>query len=445
MASGLARYADDPVGFVEEALADAGKPYSKQAELMEQVAAHRRVSVVGCNGSGKDWAAARVVLWWIETRRQSKAIVTGPTQRQVEEVVWREMRLAYALAGRRLSGKMHASKYVVNDERFALGFSTDHPYNLQGFHSPELLVVVTEAHAVAQDHLDALKRLNPKRLLLTGNPLTMVGEFYDSHHSKSHLYARVAISAFDTPNLIEDRPDAVPGMLTPEDVEERLRDWGEEDRRYQIGVLGQFPESLEDSLVSRVQIDDAVARWEQGSDRVEDEPWIIGVDVARYGNDDTVLCLRRGPRVEELVSFHGLDTMQAARKVNEAVKTHGVLAVFVDETGVGGGVVDRLKEMGAPVIGVQAGGRARLSERFENVRAEIFCEVGRRMREREIAVPNDVELVSQLLSLQYQYDAAGRVRLVSKEELRRQGLPSPDKADALAMAFMRPPSMEVWV
>ena len=140
---------------------------------------------MGCNGSGKDWAAARAVLWWIETRERSKAIVTGPTQRQVEDVVWREMRVAYAMAGRALHGEMYASKYVVNDERFALGFSTNHPYNLQGFHSPQLLVVVTEAHAVGQLHMDALKRLNPARMLLTGNPLTLEGEF------SNHITRRV--------------------------------------------------------------------------------------------------------------------------------------------------------------------------------------------------------------------------------------------------------------
>ncbi len=420
-------------------------PYSKQTETLEQMKAHRRVSVVGCNGSGKDWAAARIVLWWIETRAQSKAIVTGPTQRQVEEVVWREMRIAYALAGRQLSGKMHASRYIVNDQRFALGFATDHPYNLQGFHSPELLVVVTEAHAVAQGHLDALKRLNPKRLLLTGNPLSLSGEFYDSHHSKSALYARVAISAFDTPNLLEGRPDAVPGMMTPEDVEERLRDWGEDDSRYVMGVLGQFPESLDDSLVSRTAVDEAVERWSAPVEDPESALRTLGVDVARFGNDKTVLCLRQGARVESFTVFQGIDTMRAAGAVNEVVRSREVDAVFVDEAGVGGGVVDRLKELGAPVIGVQVGGRARLRDRFEDLRAEIFWELRRRITERDIALPDDPELVGQLLSLRYQTSSGGRIRLMSKNVLRRSGLPSPDKADALALAFMRAPSMEVWI
>ena len=443
----LESYADDPVGFVRDVLPAAGLPYGKQVEMLESVARNRRVSVVGCNGSGKDWGASRTVLWWIETRPQAKAIVTGPTQRQVEEVVWRELRLAYALAGRELSGTMHASRYVVNDERFALGFATDYPYNLQGFHSPELLVVVTEAHAVGQQHLEALQRLNPKRLLLMGNPLTTTGEFYDSHHAKSRLYARVAISAFDTPNLIEGRADAMPGMLTPEDVEERRLEWGEDHAQYVTSVLGEFPEALDDSLVSRRQVDAAVARWLYGPGDDGDEgfgPAVLGVDVARYGYDKTALCLRRGSRVESVDTMRGVDTMSVAGTVYRMMQAHGVETVFVDEAGVGGGVVDRLRELGAPVIGVQAGGRARLADRFDDLRAEIFWELRRRMEQDELALPDDPELIGQLLGLQYKMTSSGRVRLKSKEDLRRRGLPSPDKADALALAFMRAPSLEVW-
>ena len=254
------RYKADPVGFVQEVLGGSGLPYPKQIEILEAASHSRRVSVVGCNGSGKDWAAARVVLWWLATRAKSKAVVTGPTQRQVEEVVWREMRTAYG-AAEGLPGLMYTSRYVINDERFALGFSTDHPYNLQGFHSPNLLVVVTEAHAVAQEHMEALKRLNPRLLLFTGNPLTMGGEFYDSHHSKRDLYAQVAISAFDTANVREGQDDLVPGMTTRQDIEERRQEWGEENPMYRASVLGEFPEALADTLIPLRPVTEAVSRW----------------------------------------------------------------------------------------------------------------------------------------------------------------------------------------
>ncbi|MCH8848215.1 MAG: helix-turn-helix transcriptional regulator [Chloroflexi bacterium] len=437
-------YATDPVAFVRDVLGDAGRPYSKQVELFEAVARHRRVSVVGCNGSGKDWAAARVVLWWLATHRRAKAVVTGPTQRQVEEVLWREMRTAFGAARDRLPGQMYTARYVIDDDRFALGFATNHPYNLQGFHSPNLLVVVTEAHAVGQEHMDALKRLNPKRLLLTGNPLTLSGEFYDSHHRKASLYARVAISAFDTPNLQQGRDDAVPGMLTPEDVEERRRDWGETHPLYVASVLGQFPEALEDSLISRKQLDEAVERWHLSSAETG-KPWIMGVDVARFGSDKTVLCLRRGGRVERIHELRGASTMQTAGHVLEYVRRHDVKAVFVDAAGVGGGVVDRLKELEQPVVEVQVGGAASNPSRFINLRAEIFWDLRRRFLSGTIAIPDDAELAGQLLALRYDIASSGRIQLQSKADLRAKGQASPDRADALALAFMAPASMDVWV
>ena len=438
----LRRYRDDPVGFVQEKLG-GGLPYPKQVEVLRAVARSRRVSVVGCNSCGKDWVAARVVLWWTEARDRAKAVVTGPTQRQVEEVLWREMRAARSSA-RGLLGKMYARRYVIDDHRFALGFSTDHPFNLQGFHSPELLVVVTEAHAVRQEHMDALKRLNPSLLLLSGNPLTLSGEFYDSHHRTRYMYDRVSISAYDTPNVRLGRDDVVPGMVTPQDIQERLREWGENHSLYLSSVLGRFPESLVDSLVTMPSIREAVEQWRAGlSDPCP--PCIIGLDVARFGSDKTVFCLRRGDRVERLVSMEQADTMAVAGQAVALVREHQAKAVFVDAAGVGGGVVDRLRELGQPVVEVQLGSAARNPVRYLNRRTELFLELRRRFVEGRIAIPDDQEMIAQLVGLRYSYSSGGQFRMEGKEEMRSRGVSSPDRADALALAFMELPSVGIWV
>ncbi len=261
VAEDFTQYANDPVGFLTDVLGDAGAPYSKQAQMLEALVDHRRVSVVGANGSGKDWTAGRAVLWWLETRPESKAVVMGPTQRQVEEIVWQEMREAYAGAEGRLSGRMFRSAYRIDEQRFALGFSTNNALNIQGFHSEQLLVVVTEAHAMPQLHMDAIKRLQPDRLLLVGNARSLDGEFYASHHAKRNLYRRIAISAFDTPNFTGE-DGGRRGMITPEYVEEYTLDYGEEHPLYAASVLAEFPDSLEDSLIGREAVESAMARWE---------------------------------------------------------------------------------------------------------------------------------------------------------------------------------------
>ena len=479
VAEDLTRYANDPVGFVTEVLGDAGAPYSKQAEMLEALVDHRRVSVVGANGSGKDWAAARAMLWWLETRPESKALSLGPTQRQVEEIVWQEMREAYAAAADVLSGRMLKSAYRIDEGRFALGFSTNNALNIQGFHSEELLVVVTEAHAMPQLHMDAIKRLQPDRLLLVGNALSRDGEFFVSHHAKRNLYHRIAISAFDTPNFTGE-DGGRRGMITPEYVEEYAADYGEDHPLYAASVLAQFPDSLDDSLIGREAVESAMERGEgdchseqsaaeprnlSGADPVEDErsprdvstppraplnmtnpnePVYIGVDVARFGFDKSAICVRQGERVLSVLSYERMDTMRLVFEVRRAVRAWNAEAVFVDEGGVGGGVVDRLRELGAPVYGVHFGGSAQRPTRFFNRRSEIFWELRRLLNDALITLPRDEELAGQLLGLRYDVSSSGQVRLEGKPEMRRRGMPSPDKADALALAFLVPPSFGIW-
>ncbi len=283
-------------------------------------------------------------------------------------------------------------------------------------------------------------------MLLLGNPLSLTGEFYDSHHGKSPLYERVSISAYDSPNVIEGRLDALPGLVTPEDIEEHRLDWGADSPLYITSVLGQFPEALEDSLTSRVHVDAAIQRWRReagdsllpsagdlknprpsaGGERERSDarggaeplispsdgphlnmPWRMGVDVARFGNDKSVICLRRGDRVERIISFERKDTMRLADEVREIAETLRIPAVFVDETGGGGGVVDRLKQLRVPVIGVEGGGKAYRPAQFADMRAEVFWEVARRLREGQMSLPPDDELAGQLLAQRYDISSSG--------------------------------------
>ena len=446
----FAKYKNDPVGFVRDILGAAGKPYDKQVEILKALAKHDRVSVAACNSSGKDWAAARAIVWWLHTRPNAKVVVTGPTLRQVRDILWHELRLAVAAAGDALPGKITECKYVIDDNRFAIAFSSNSHHNIQGFHSPNLLVVVTEAQGVKQAYMEALKRLNPAKVLLIGNPLSHEGELYESHHAKSALYHQITISAFDSPNFRRKR-FRIPGLVTPEDVEHHRRDWGDDSPLYIASVLGQFPDALDDSLTTRNHVDRAIARHEEQAEAdPEGEerrglPYRMGVDVARFGADESVVCIRRGYRVERLIPLRrGLDNMQVADEVKAWADALEVPAVFVDGTGLGAGVVDRLSQLGVPVIGVDVGGKARRPAQFADLRAEIFWEVARLLREDAAAIPNDSVLVGQLLALRYDVSSTGRIRLESKSKLRKRGVASPDRADALALAFMEPPSLQIW-
>ena len=446
----LERFRDDPVAFVAHALPNAGKPYPKQVEMLNLAANERKVSVVGCNGSGKDWTLARIILWWIETRPAAVVVVLATTKRQMVEILWRQLAIAVANASVPLSGKLTRDRYEISPDRFAIAFATDQPERIQGFHSPELLLIIDEAHAVKQSHLDAARRLNASKTLMAGNALPMPGDFYDSHHGKSDQYKTLRISASDTPNLI-DGATPIPGLISPEDIQDKADAWGEDHPLFRSAVYAEFPDSLDDSLVGKQAVDDAMAESApsgEGAPSAEEderEPVYIGVDVARFGEDKSVLIARRGQRVIAIKPLgREMDTMRVAGEASLMANELRAEAIFVDENGVGGGVCDRLKETGAPVYGVQFGRRAPHPTRFANLRSEIFWELRRLMNDRLIALPNDDTLAAQLLSMRYDVTSSGQVKLESKRETRKRGIPSPDHADALALAFMRPPSLQIW-
>ena len=416
-----------PVAFVKEVLRE--KPYDKQVQILKAVERSRRVSVVGCNGSGKDWAAGRVVLWWLNARSPAKAIVTGPTSRQVDDIVWNEIRFAYSRSRGQLAGKMfRTARYQIDEQSFALGFATNSPYNLQGFHSPNLLVVVTEAHAVRQDDMDAIRRLNPKLLVMTGNPFVTDGVFYDSHHSRRELYETVQISALDTPN-IEKKRTAIPGMITLEDIADRKEEWGEESPLYVGSVLGKFPDNLDDVVVPLWAATEAAKR-----ELAPEDPVVLGCDVARFGHDKTVVVRRAGPVARIVWRERGRDTMSIAGFIKSYCDRHDVDSVVVDDTGVGGGVVDRLREVGlgrTRLVPFTAGSKPNVETYFVNRSAEVWWTMRNRYLSEELDTDDDPALIGQVSSRKYEWNDHGRIRLQSKEKMHR----SPDEADALAMTF----------
>ena len=439
MGNGLEKYERDAAGFFKKVL--KAEPYDKQVEMLDEVSQRRRVSVVGCNGSGKDWTAGRVVLWWMHTRSPSKAVVTGPTTRQVNDIVWSELRRAFQEAGGSLDGRLfRTSRYEAEGQGFAIGFSTNSPYNLQGFHSPNLLAVVTEAHAMDDDDMDAVLRLNPALLLLTGNSFTVSGTFFDSHHEQRHRYGTVRITAFETPNVVEGKVK-VPGLITREDVDERRQDWNEESDRYKGSVLAEFPERLDDTFVSSKDARDAVTRSLR-----QRGPVIVACDVARYGSSKTVAVRREGPVARIVHRTQGRDTMQTANFLRRYLLENTVDYLLVDEPGVGAGVLDRLREMGVPgakLFAFHGGKKADAPDMFVNRTTECWTRMALAYEKGEIDTENDDALIAQVISRKYMYVADGRTRIVSKERVRV----SPDEGDALAMTYAVRPGegIRIWV
>ena len=405
-------------------------PYPKQEEILNAVDGDaRRISVVGCHGSGKDWTAARIILWWVHRYSPAKAVVTGPTLRQVNDIVWNEIRYAYGKAMAQLPGKMRGTaRYEIDPQTYALGFTSNSPHKILGHHSPNLLAVITEAHAVPNDYINAVKRLNPSLLLMTGNPFLTYGIFYDSHHRQRHLWHTVQIGAKDTPNIIEGRT-VYPGMLTRQDVEDRKADWGEDTAMYIGGVLGEFPDNLDTAIVPLRAATAAASRHLEPDGEI-----IVACDVARKGHAQTVIMRRHGPVATIAYRVRGNDTMQVANRLKSYCDEQRADVLVIDDAGIGGGVTDRVREMGLNTARLEefnGSHRARRADRFHDRNAEVWWAMRKRYLEGSICTPNDDNLIGQLASRQYDIDSRGRIELQSKRDLPE----TMDEADALAMTF----------
>ena len=419
---------------------------------------NQRIAVKSGNGLGKGFCASVAVLWFLYTHDPAVVLSTAPTFRQVQHVLWRQIRQLHRRAKDTLGGKLIATRWDLAEDRYAMGLSADTADEFQGFHSPNMFIVLDEAEAVSDEIYEAIEGVMTSaecRLLLIGNPTTVTGVFRRAFHEESHLYYNVTISALDSPNVTAGKVQ-IPGLTTARWVKERKEIWGEDNPLYRARVLGEFPDLAEDALIRLSEIEAAGQR-EKPSSGVEPaadqsknasphpapteyEELVLAVDVARFGSDRSVILRRRGQRVEEIRTFQKLDTMQLTGWVAAAIQEFQPDRVCIDEIGVGAGVVDRLREQGYQVKGINVARWARQDKLFANLRAEGYWRLRELFATGTISIPTDSRLMGELAALRYSYDSQGRIIMESKEAMRQRGQASPDVADALMLAFVGPPS-----
>jgi len=328
----------------------------------------------------------------------------------------------------------------LEPEWYALGLSSDEPDKFQGYHSENILIIVDEPSGLDEQIFEAIEGImagGNAKLLLIGNPMSMSGTYRDSHldPTKAQFYNQIHISAFDSPN-VKTGKTVIPGLTTQKWMDEKKEDWGEDNPLYRIRVLGEFAEQGVDTLINLDWINQAVKRYEQDDKREGDK--VMGVDVARFGDDETVYGIRQGSRLFQMQHWSKWDTMKTANWLNPIITTESPGAVLVDVIGIGSGVVDRLKEMGHKrTAGINVSEKARDDAKFANLRAEIFWQLRERFQRGEIEIPSDPKLAAQLAGLKYEFDNLGRLKMESKEHMKDRGMKSPDRADMLAITYMQ--------
>jgi len=204
--------------------------------------------------------------------------------------------------------------------------------------------------------------------------------------------------------------------------------------KYEHIYLGGFVDTVGDKLFRYTAVKDAMERKQADVDR--SGVYIFSADVARYGNDSSVMFKRRGYDVYEMQVFNNINTMEYANRIAGEIRKSDRApdAVFIDTIGVGAGVMDRVKEQGYRAIDANVSNKAQEMELYANKRAEMYFEL-KEFIEKGGRIPNDEELMEELLNISYVYTETGKIRIVKKEILKEELGRSPDKADALALSF----------
>lgn len=446
-----------PSFFVREILGQ--DPWSMPEKIMAAIAKPRaRVAVKACHSSAKTYSSASIALWW--TVRGGICVTTAPTWTQVERLLWGELRQAHQRARTRLPGTLLTTEYQIGPNNYALGLSTNEGVRFQGFHG-DILIIIDEAPGVRPDIFEAIEGIRAGgdvRILMLGNPTIASGPFYDAFGRDRHTWQTFTIDAFDTPNLdgigVEDlRAIPVadvenpllaynprPYLTTRRWVHEKLHTWGEDSPLWQARVRGQFPRQSEDALLSLAWLEPAGTRVIPASDADE---WEAGIDVAGPGEAETVLAIRRGPTLVKLKAWPNPDprgdVLDELRPYKDWLRR-----VKVDSIGQGYYFARHLEDAGYTVADINVGEASNDTEKYANWKAELYWALRMRAQSGDLAGLTDETTVGQLAGIRYKHNARGQVVIESKDEARKRGVPSPDRAEAIMLCYAPPRPVVVY-
>lgn len=454
-------YYDNPVAFLEDMLDMNCDDW--QEEVAFDVAVHPKVAVKSGQGVGKTALEAGLIIWFLVCRPYSKVIATAPTMQQLYDVLWAE--ISKWLNSSKVKNLLTWTKTKVymngDSERwFATAKTATKAENMQGFHEEHMLIVVDEASGVADPIMEAILGTltgEDNKLLLMGNPNRIDGVFFDAFNKDRDKFKAHTVSSRDSKRTSNDNI----AMLESK--------YGKDSDVVRVRIDGQFPKGALDSFISLETVELACSKNNQirlkeisGANTLH-----VGVDVARFGDDKTVITPRISTKVFEFRKYTKKDTMETAGNVLHCCmdymnRFHNLrfCVIKVDDSGVGGGVTDRLREvirekkLPYTVIPVNNGEKA-TDEYYFNLGCQLWGYVKELLELNfsknvqgkvdeegnlicELELPNDEEMIKQLSVRKYHMTSKGKIQLESKEDMKKRGIGSPDTADSLALALYEP-------
>lgn len=448
-------YRNDPVMYAREVL--HFEPDEWQRDGLRDLAEAPKVAIKSGQGVGKTGMEAVALLWFLSCFSYPRVVATAPTKQQLHDVLWSEVS---KWMGRSplLSEILKWTKtyiYMIGNEKrwFAVARTATKPENMQGFHGDNMLFIIDEASGVTDPIMEAilgtLSGVNNK-LLMCGNPTQASGTFFDAFNADRHMYRCHTVSSVDSPRT------------NKENIESLIRKYGRESNVVLVRVFGEFPKQENDAFIGLQLAEQAAMKeWESTAliRRIS-----FGVDVARYGDDETVI-IRNAGNITMPVTFRGKSLMhtvgEIVRLYRETMAMHpsykGIIYVVIDDTGLGGGVTDRLEEVKTEerlsrmvIVPVNAAsrvpddvidlgsGKIKACDLYDNMTTYMWAKIKDMMEQGELYLSNlarDNELIAQVSCRKYRMTSRGKIALESKDDMKKRGMTSPDRADALALSL----------
>lgn len=447
-------YFNDPAAWAEYML--GAYLWSKQRTVCRALINNKSVAVKAGHGVGKSFLAAVLICWWIDTRYPRVYIATtAPSTAQINAIVWREVRRMKSLIEQRhkeglidhkLPGYITADAQWKADDGNLLGFGRKPPDNkeddaFQGLHDGYVLAIGDEACGLSGEIIDALGNItsnaNSRRLLIA-NP-TNPASYFASLFKEDKGWDLHTISVLDSPNFTDEKydmaPEALENLTDVSYVEDKAKEYGRNSARFKARVLGEFAFDSANSLFSPETVDQAIAA---DIEDPESRP-VLGVDVARFGEDRTVVYMNQGGRIRFVDAWSKASTVESASRVHRLMMETGAWLAWIDSDGVGGGVKDQLVLLanGLYQVGeVHGSGSSPDRRQWHNLRAYLWDNLRKRCLAGDIDLdPGDTEMHDELLSVQYGFNKqSGGLQVESKTDMKARGMRSPDLADAVIYA-----------
>lgn len=456
----IARFANDPFGYVlyvfpwgEKGTELADKPGPRQwqrdvlsrirDELGRQAGANVweviRHAVASGHGIGKSALVAWLIKWAMDTREDTRGVVTANTDTQLRTKTWPELGKWHRLSLTR-DWCSHTATALIStapghDKTWrvdAIPWSEHNTEAFAGLHNvgKRVLLVFDEASGIADNVWEvaegALTDEGTEIIwAVFGNPTRTGTRFHACFNGLRHRWDARTIDSRTVEGTNKAQFDAW------------VEDYGLDSDFVRVRVRGEFPRSNATQFISTEDVETSKRRGQPEKVMYSHAPRVVGVDIARHGDDESVILRRQGVWCEKPKHLRIADLMTLAGEVAAVIEEWRPDAVFIDATGIGWGVVDRLRQLGygRTLYAVQTGEKAQAPEKFYNHRAEIWDRMRAWVKEAAHLPADDPSLMTDLTGPEYSYDRFNRLVLEKKEDMKARGLASPDSADALALTF----------